>query len=205
MMLKKFFRTIGLKLDKGRNCALNGTVNKEELPYKIKIVRSNKRRRTISARLVEDTMLVYAPNGISGSKLEKVIDRLKKRLHNRKIKGELNKTHDLVIVAETLNKEYFNNSLKISSILYTTNQNKVFGSCNYRTKTIRVSHRLIQMPVWVRDYVIIHEMAHLIEPSHSKVFWEIVSRYKLTERARGYLMAKGLDREEELDDIELAD
>ncbi|MBU4312320.1 MAG: M48 family metallopeptidase [Candidatus Omnitrophica bacterium] len=51
------------------------------------------------------------------------------------------------------------------------------------------------MPIWVRNYVIIHEMAHLIEPNHSKSFWNIVSRFKLTERARGYLMAKGLDRE----------
>ena len=177
---------------------------KEEPSYKIKIIQSNKRRRTISARLVEDTMLVYAPNSISDSKLEKVIDKLKKRLHNRKIKRGLNKTHDLVIVAETLNKEYFNNSLKISSIAYTTNQNKVFGCCNYKTKKILISHRLIQMPVWVRNYVIIHEMAHLIEPNHSKSFWNIVSRFKLTERARGYLMAKGLDREEGLDDIELA-
>ena len=47
------------------------------------------------------------------------------------------------------------------------------------------------MPEWVRRYVLIHEMAHLIEPNHSRAFWDIVSRYKLTERARGYLMAVG--------------
>ena len=206
-MLKKFFRSIGLKLDKGMTPALNDAVDKKEkeLPYKIKIIRSNKRRRTISARLVEDTMLVYAPSSISEPELEKVIDKLKKRLHKRKIKKELNKTHDLAIIAEGLNKEYFDNRLKISSITYTTNQNKVFGSCNYKTKTIRISHRLTQMPSWVRDYVIIHEMAHLIEPNHSKAFWDIVSRFRLTERARGYLMAKGLDREEEPDDIEKTD
>ncbi len=55
------------------------------------------------------------------------------------------------------------------------------------------------MPDWVRDYVIIHEMAHLIEPNHSKAFWDIVSRYKLAERARGYLMAKGIEPEAQPD------
>jgi predicted metal-dependent hydrolase len=49
------------------------------------------------------------------------------------------------------------------------------------------------MPDWVRDYVLIHEMAHLIEPNHSKSFWDIVSRYELAERARGYLMAAGFE------------
>jgi hypothetical protein len=48
------------------------------------------------------------------------------------------------------------------------------------------------MPEWVRKYVVIHEMAHLVEPNHSRAFWDIVSRYKLAERARGYLMAAGV-------------
>lgn len=149
--------------------------------FKIKIIRSNKRQKTISARLAEDTLLIYAPNDIQDSELEKVIDKFKNRLYKREIKRGLDKTHDLKAVAERLNKEYFNNKLKIMSIVYTTNQNKIFGCCNYRSKKIRISHRLVQMPYWVRDYVIIHEMAHLIEPNHSKLFWAIVYRYRLAD------------------------
>ena len=207
MVLKKFFTRIGSRFNKEKTVTLDSSINKqkEQIPYEIKIIRSDKRRRTISARLVENTMLVYAPGNISNAKLEKIIDKLKNRLHNRKIKDELNKTQDLTVTADRLNKEYFNNKLEIISITYSANQNSVFGCCNYRVKKIQISHRLVQMPCWVRDYVIIHEMAHLIEPNHSKVFWDIVYRYRLTERAKGYLMAKGLDSEEELNDIEQAE
>lgn len=203
---KEVFTGIGLRFNRGKNSALNGAINKqeEEMPYEIKIIRSDNRRRTISARLVDNTMLVHAPIGLSDAELKKIIDKLKRRLHKRKIKDELDKTQGLTVIADRLNKEYFNNKLEIISITYSANQNKVFGSCSYRAKEIRISHQLVQMPCWVRDYVIIHEMAHLIEPNHSKAFWDIVYRYRLTERARGYLMAKGLDSEEG-NDIEQAD
>ena len=38
-----------------------------------------------------------------------------------------------------------------------------------------------------------YQYAHLVEPNHSDRFWALVNRYPRTERARGWLMAKGLE------------
>jgi predicted metal-dependent hydrolase len=45
----------------------------------------------------------------------------------------------------------------------------------------------------VLDYVIVHELAHLVSSGHGPKFGRLVDRYPLAERARGFLIAKGLD------------
>ncbi len=164
----------------------------------VKIIRSRRRLRTVSARLVNDTLLISAPLVLSQKRLEKIVTAFKTKFQNKKLKEELDKKQSLDEVAGRLNKKYFSNKLKINSIEYVPGQNCKFGCCNFKDANIRISHKLGLMPKWVRDYVIVHEMAHLIEPNHSKAFWGIVSRYKRTERARGYLMAAGLNMWEKI-------
>jgi predicted metal-dependent hydrolase len=67
------------------------------------------------------------------------------------------------------------------------NQNGRWGSCTPADRTIRISDRIQDMPDWVIDYVLLHELAHLVVPSHDDRFWELVGRYPKSERARGYL------------------
>jgi predicted metal-dependent hydrolase len=74
-----------------------------------------------------------------------------------------------------------------TSVRWVTNQNGRWGSCTPDDRTIRISHRIQEMPDWVIDYVVLHELAHLVVPSHSGCFWELVNRYPKAERARGYL------------------
>jgi hypothetical protein len=157
----------------------------------VKILRSKKRRRSVSARLVRDILVVRAPENMPEIRLQEVIAELKARIERKYLKEELNKSENLASRAEKFNKRYFENKLKVNSIEYVTGQKSRFGCCNFRTGSIRISHRISSMPQWVRDYVIIHELAHLVAPDHSKVFWDIVNRYKLAERARGYLIAVG--------------
>jgi predicted metal-dependent hydrolase len=157
----------------------------------IKILCSKKRKRAVSAQLVKDMLVIRAPESIPESRLEKIITELKARIEARQLKEELNKHKDLAERARYFNRKYFGNKLNIASIEYVTNQNSKFGCCNYRTGCIRISHRISIMPKWVRDYVIMHELAHLLVPDHGKAFWETVNHYKLAERARGYLIAAG--------------
>jgi predicted metal-dependent hydrolase len=44
------------------------------------------------------------------------------------------------------------------------------------------------MPEWVVDYVLMHELAHLLEPGHNDAFWAWVGHYPETEKAKGYLL-----------------
>ena len=57
--------------------------------------------------------------------------------------------------------------------------------------------QLAAFPDWVVDYVIVHELAHLAVADHSPEFWALVSRYPRTERARGYLIAKSGEGEDD--------
>lgn len=155
----------------------------------VRVIRSHRRRRTVSARIVNNMLLVRAPAHLSQERLQKVVDDFKSKFERKKIKEELDRSHNLPLIAAALNKKYFDNKLNLNSIEYVSNQTSKFGCCDYRNGHIRISHRVGLMPAWVRDYVIIHEMAHLLEPNHSRFFWDIVYRYKLSERARGYLIA----------------
>jgi predicted metal-dependent hydrolase len=55
------------------------------------------------------------------------------------------------------------------------NQRTRWGSCS-RRGTISLNWRLVQTPVLVRDYIILHELAHLKEMNHSRRFWREVAR-----------------------------
>jgi len=162
----------------------------------IRIIRSKKRRRTVQAREVDGTLEILAPARMSDEELEPIIGNLKRRIKSQKDKSELD-DDALEKRAHRLNQQYFDGFLEWKSIRWVANQNKRHGSCTPGRRTIRISHRIAAMPRFVQDYVIVHELAHLIQPGHGKRFWKVVYRYPRAERARGYLMAAGLEDLEE--------
>jgi predicted metal-dependent hydrolase len=160
----------------------------------------------MSARLVGDRLEVRVPATLSAAEERRFVDKMVQRFQARRAKAAAEPPADLMRRAKQLSERYFQGALKPASVRYVTNQNRLYGSCSVRTGDIRLSHRLASMPVWVRDYVLIHELAHLRVPNHSSRFWALVNRYELAERARGYLMGAGLEPpaagDEAPDDVE---
>jgi predicted metal-dependent hydrolase len=160
--------------------------------WPVEVVRSKRRRKTVSAELKNGMLVVRAPAMMSDKELAPIIEKLQTRLAKRVQKLPLS-DEELETRAQRLNQKYFNGRLHWQSIRFVTNQNSRYGSCTPSLGTIRLSHKLAKMPKWVLDYVIMHELAHLEEANHSAQFWDLVYAYPMTERARGYLMAVGLE------------
>lgn len=168
----------------------------EELPP-IEIIRSPNRRKTASARMVSGRMVVRVPAHVDDAEIERLVRTLAPRVmeaQRRREKKE-GKLPDIVKRAAELNKKHFDGKLHVREIRWVGNQEKRYGSCTPSTGTIRISNRVATMPPWVIDYVLVHELAHLLQPNHSAAFWRLVNRYPLAERARGYLIAIGLEGE----------
>ena len=62
-----------------------------------------------------------------------------------------------------------------------------WGSCT-PGDNLNFNWRLIKAPMFAIDYVIVHELAHLLEAGHDERFWAWVDRYPQAERAKGYLL-----------------
>lgn len=158
----------------------------------IKVTRSDRRAKTVSARMVGDTLEVSAPEHLSDAELQPIIEKLAARLERRARRRELD-DGQLQQIAARLNREHFDGKLSWASIAWSAQQERRYGSCTPADRTIRISHRLATMPPFVLEYVVMHELAHLVEANHGPRFWRLVNRYPRTERARGYLMAVGLE------------
>lgn len=52
-----------------------------------------------------------------------------------------------------------------------------WGSCNYRSKNIRLNSELAKKPQGCLEYVVVHEMAHLLEPSHNSRFIALMDQF----------------------------
>ena len=162
----------------------------------VKIVRSPQSAKTVSARAVDGVFVVQAPAHMSDADLQPVVDKLLARWQRRQQKNSLD-DDALERRAGELNRQYFGGKLQWQSVRWVSNQNSRHGSCTPSQGTIRISHRIAAMPAFVRDYVLVHELAHLLEANHGQRFWRLVNQYPRSERARGYLMAVGLEQVEE--------
>ncbi len=150
----------------------------------VEVRRSRRRTRTVSAYRKDGTVIVLIPARFSRAEEAEWVDTMVARLDGQQRRRRRSDT-DLVQRARRHGAEL--DLPGPSSVRWVTNQNSRWGSCTPSEGSIRLSHRLQEMPAWVVDYVLVHELAHLVDASHSPRFWRLVDQFPRAERAKGYL------------------
>ncbi|MCD4534238.1 M48 family metallopeptidase [Nocardioides sp. cx-169] len=152
----------------------------------VEVRRSKRRRRTVSAYREGDRIVVLVPASLTRAEetewVRTMVERIERAEKRRQLTDE-----DLLTRSRSLSDEYLGGLAAPSSVRWVDNQLTRWGSCTPGDRTIRVSERLQGMPGWVVDYVLVHELAHLIEPGHDAAFWGWVDRYPQADKAKGYL------------------
>lgn len=175
---------------------------------RVEVRRSARRTRTATAYRQHDTIVVLVPQRLSGMRERELVDDLVRRLLHKEARAvAATSDDDLAARAQDLAARFWPGETTVSptSVTWVSNQQRRWGSCTPSTGTIRLSDRLRSMPEWVVDYVLVHELAHLLVPNHSPAFWTLVERYPRAARAQGYLegylAGQGRPRGEE-DDVD---
>jgi predicted metal-dependent hydrolase len=153
----------------------------------VEVRRSKRRRRTVSAYRDGDRIVVMIPASLSRAEeaewVETMLTRLERSEQRRRPSDD-----DLLQRALALSDRYLGGLAIPETVRWVENQRSRWGSCTPGDRTIRLSARLRGMPAWVIDYVLVHELAHLLESGHDAKFWAWVDRYPQAERAKGYLL-----------------
>ena len=157
---------------------------------RVEVIRSAKRRRTVQARQVGDVLRISIPAAMTAAEEAHWVEEMTRRLARQAAAGRI----DLAERAAVLARRY---RLPMpASVRWVTNQGARWGSCTPSDGTVRISDRLAGCPDWVVDYVLVHELAHLVVADHGPRFRRLVARYPKAERAVGFLLAKGMAGDE---------
>lgn len=152
----------------------------------VEVRRSARRRRTVSAYREGGRTIVLIPARMSAAEERRWVTVMLRKLaaqESRRMLGD----GELAERAERLSEQHLDGRAVPASVRWVTNQNSRWGSCTPAEGSIRLSHRLQGMPDYVIDYVLLHELTHLLVPGHGPRFWKLLDAYPRTERARGYL------------------
>ena len=159
-------------------------------PAVVEVRRSDRRRRMVSARREGDTVVVFIPGWMSDSEESRWVDEMVRRLERSEARRRSPaRTGDDALrrKAVELSRRYLECRAMPTSVRWVPTMRTRWASCTPADATIRISERLRDVPAWVLDYVLVHELTHLLEPGHDERFWAWVHRYPRSERAMGYL------------------
>src|SRR6201995_4256679 len=159
-------------------------------PAVVEVRRSDRRRRMVSARREGDTVVVFIPGWMSDSEEHRWVDEMVRRLERSEARRRSPaRTGDDALRRRSLelSRRFLEGRAQPTTVRWVPAMRARWASCTPVDGTIRISERLRDVPGWVVDYVLVHELAHLLEPGHDEAFWAWVHRYPRAERAMGYL------------------
>jgi len=168
----------------------NATYGDQTSAGEVEVRRSARRRRTVSAYRDGAKIVVQIPAHFSRADEAAWVARMVERLKRGEARGERGAARSDAALARRcreLSTQYLPGAPVPASVRWVGAMRTRWASCTPVDRSIRVSRRLQEMPSWVLDYVLLHELAHLIVAGHGPRFWQQLQSYPRTERARGYL------------------
>jgi predicted metal-dependent hydrolase len=158
----------------------------------VEVRRSARRRRTVAAFWENGTAVVAIPASFSRAQEHEWVHRMLEKLRRQGERGSAGRRRPrsdtaLAAHAAELSARYFGGRAVPSSVRWVGNQNARWGSATPSDGSIRLSDKLQPMPQWVIDYVLLHELAHLLVAGHNAAFWRLLEAYPDTARAKAFL------------------
>jgi predicted metal-dependent hydrolase len=129
-------------------------------PYRLELAERQGRPKVT---LEGGVMRLSVPPGETKAKKQEILDRWYRRLAGEAAPPLVKKWEPLIGTAV---KKIFYRKMKSH-----------WGSCNHAGRTIRLNTELAKKPPECLDYVILHEMAHLLEPAHNRNFYALMDRF----------------------------
>ncbi|MBW3664679.1 MAG: M48 family metallopeptidase [Actinobacteria bacterium] len=152
----------------------------------VEVVRSTRRRRSASAYARDGVVVVQLPAHLPRHEQERLIGELVDKVTGQAQIAAAGGDAALAARARRLADAYVD-AVRPTSVRWSGRMRRRFGSATPADGSIRISRELAAFPDYVLDYVIVHELAHLVHADHSTAFETLVARYPDTVRARAFL------------------
>ena len=152
----------------------------------VEVRRSRRRTRTVTAFRENGRLVVAIPDRFTRVQEREWVRRMVAKVESSEQRRRPSDER-LAARAAELSRRYLGGQARPSSVAWSSRQGKRWGSCTVAEDAIRISTRVQGMPTWVLDYVLLHELAHLLCAGHGPAFWALLGGYPHLDRARGFL------------------
>ncbi len=152
----------------------------------VRVIKSSRRRRSISAYREHGAIVIQVPARLSNSKIQEVIPEMVEKILLREAREKMSDEALFDRAIELLSKYLPDFKVKPVSVLWRS-MNERWGSCTTLDRTIRISDRLNGAPEYVVDYLLVHELIHLEVPDHGPEFERLLGRFERSDLANAYL------------------